>query len=205
MKAKFKRFLRRAKVFFKNNALSIVICTTTILTIGIVTLSTCLALKPDSSVNQPDDNIINTPVSSSDPVVFSAPTDNVNIIKDYSNKPETEDKTTGIWKAHQAIDFGGEEGTVVKAVYKGTIEDVKNDMAEGIVVTLKINDSLKVVYKSLAQEPLVQAGDTVEIGQEIGKVGTNIMEKADGFHLHLEVYENDKLVDPNNYFSFNDK
>lgn len=204
MKAKFKRFLRRAKVFFKNNALSIVICTTTILTIGVVTLSTCLALKPDSSIDQPG-GVINTPVSANDPVVFSAPLDNIDIIRDYSNKPETEDKTTGIWKAHQAIDFGGEAGTGVRAVYKGTIEEVKNDMMDGIVITLKINDNLKVVYKCLSQDTMVQAGDQVETGQEIGEIGTNIMEKADGYHLHLEVYENGKLIDPNNYFSFNDK
>lgn len=205
MKAKFKRFFRRAKVFFKNNALSIVICTTTVLTICIVAVSTFLSLNPSSPVTPPDDGIINTPVSSSDPVVFSAPLDNVNIIKDYDDKPLTQDKTTGIWKAHQAIDFGGEEGTSVKAVFKGKIEEIKNDMMDGTVITLKINDSLKVVYKSLATETAVEIGDEVESGQEIGKVGTNIIEKADGFHIHLEVFEDNKLVDPNNYFSFSDK
>lgn len=205
MKAKFKRFLRRAQVFFKSNAVPIVVCTTTVLTICIVAVSTFLSLNASSSVNPPDDGIVNTPVSSSDPVVFSSPLENVEIIRDYSNKPETQDSTTGIWKAHQAIDFAGEEDTIIKAVFKGKIEEVKNDMMEGMVVTLKINDTLKVVYKCLATEVQVQVGDEVETGQEIGKIGTNIMERVDGFHLHLEVYENEKLVDPNNYFSFSDK
>ena len=52
---------------------------------------------------------------------------------------------------------------------------------------------------------MVEIGNSVATGQEIGKAGTNVTEKADGVHVHLEVYENNQLVDPNNYFSFSDK
>ena len=76
---------------------------------------------------------------------------------------------------------------------------------EGLVITLKISDSLKVVYKSLAATALVEEGDTVKTGQEIGVVGTSVTEKAEGVHLHLEVYENNKLINQNNYFNFTDK
>lgn len=205
MKTKFKRFLRKAKVFFKSNALAIVVCATTVLTIGVVALSTAISLGGGGELN-PDTGIEgNVPVGATDPIVFEAPLDKVDIIKDYCDKSLDEDKTTGIWQTHQAIDFAGTEGDSVKAVFKGKIESVVSDMMDGTVITLQISDNLKVVYKCLAAGASVSAGDQVETGQELGKVGTNITEKADGFHIHLEVYENDKLVDPNNYFSFSDK
>ena len=207
MKTKIKRFLRKAEVFFKRNALAIIICTTTVLTVAIVGFSTYFSLK-DTELNQqlqPPETEVNTPVSSNEPVVFVSPLENPTISKDYADNKLLEDKTTGIWQTHQAVDFSAKEGDKVFAVYAGTIESVKNDMMEGLVITLKISDSLKVVYKSLATTALVEEGDTVKTGQEIGVVGTSVTEKAEGVHLHLEVYENDKLINPNNYFNFTDK
>ena len=113
-------------------------------------------------------------------------------------------KTTGIWQTHQAIDFACADGTDAKAVYSGEVESVVSSMMAGTIVTLKINDKLKVIYKSLA-ESYVESGDKVAVGAVIGKVGTNVTEKAEGVHLHLEVQEDGKLVDPNNYFTFGDK
>lgn len=207
MKAKLKRFLRRTQVFFKNNALAILICTTTVLTIGVVGLSAYFSLNTgDKPAVNPDTNLeVNTPVSSSEPVVFISPLDEVTISKEYTDKSLIEDKTTGIWQTHQALDFSATEGAKVKAVYAGTIENVENSMMDGTVITLKISDNLKVVYKSLSADAFVEIGDKVETGQEIGTAGTNITEKAEGIHVHLEVYEDNKLVDPNNYFSFSDK
>lgn len=207
MKAKLKRFFRRTQVFFKRNALAVLICTTTVLTIGVVGLSAYFSLSPaDKTPTVPNTNVeVNTPVSSNEPVVFVAPLDTVTISKEYTDKELLEDKTTGIWQTHQALDFAATENASVKAVYAGTIENVESSMMDGTVITLKISDTLKVVYKSLAADALVEVGDKVETGQEIGTAGTNITEKAEGVHVHLEVYENDKLVDPNNYFSFTDK
>jgi murein DD-endopeptidase MepM/ murein hydrolase activator NlpD len=207
MKAKFKRFIRRTQVFLKSNALALLICTTVVLTIGVVALSAYFSLKrADTNPVLPNDDIqVNTPVSSSDPIVFVAPLDDVNISKDYTDKQLQEDKTTGIWQTHQAIDFSASENASVKAVYSGEIENVENSMMDGTIITLKVSDTLKVVYKSLGEQSLVDVGDKVQTGQEIATAGTNVTEKAEGIHVHLEVYENNKLVDPNNYFSFTNK
>lgn len=207
MNAKLRKFFRRTKVFFQNNAIAVIICSVTVLTIAVVGLSTYFSLNEKYlGTNTPDVNLeVNTPVSSSEPVVFVKPLNNIVISKEYSDKQLLEDKTTGIWQTHQALDFAAAEGDSVMAVYKGTIENVESSMMDGTVITLKISDNLKVVYKSLAPEALVEVGDTVQTGQEIGTAGTNITEKAEGVHVHIEVYENGKLVDPNNYFSFTDK
>ena len=99
----------------------------------------------------------------------------------------------------------GETATTLTGVCDGTIESVKNDMMDGMVITLKISDEIKVVYKSLTEDVLVKEGDKVKSGEEIGVVGTNMTEKADGVHLHFEMYENGKLVNPIGYFSDDNK
>ena len=207
MNAKFRRFIRHTKVFLKTNALAVLICSTTVLTMAVVGLSAYHSLKNTKQLtNNSDVNLeVNTPVSSSDIVVFVSPLEKATISKEFSDKQLLEDKTTGIWQTHQALDFSAKEGDKVKAVYKGTIEKVENSMMDGMVITLKISNNLKVVYKSLSSEALVEVGDTVQTGQDIGFAGTNITEKAEGVHVHIEVYENNKLVDPNNYFSFTNK
>ena len=67
---------------------------------------------------------------------------------------------------------------------------------------IKITDDLVVVYKGLSSDIAVKEGDTVKKGQEIGKATSMLTEKADGVHLHLELLEKNKLVDPTDYFSF---
>ena len=208
MKAKMKRFLRKTQVFLRNNALALLIGATALLTLGVVGLSAYNAARLPNEENtqvQGPSQDESTPVGSTDVVVFENPLANINISKDYSATELTEDKTTGIWQTHQAIDFVAAEGDEVFAVYNGKVENIENSMMDGTILTLKISDELVVVYKSLSADLAVSVGDTVSAGQQIGKVATNITEKADGVHLHLEVLEQGKLVDPNNYFSFSDK
>lgn len=201
------RFWRKLQVFVKRNALALLICTTTVLTVGVIALSAYFSIN-GAKTDVPVSNIPDTPsqpVASTDPVVFVDPLDNVNIIKNYADDHLLKDETTGIWQTHQAIDFAGSDVSQVKAVYSGVIEKIENSMMDGTVITLKITDKLKVVYKSLASDTQVSEGDKVKAGDIIGKTGTSVTEKKQGVHLHLEVYENGKLIDPNKYFSFGDK
>lgn len=199
------RFFRKLHVFVKRNALALLIAFSTVLTLGVIALSAYYSFKTAES--QPMDSgseQIVTPTGSTDSVVFVEPLDEYSICKEYAADHLVQDKTTGIWQTHQAIDFSCKDESTAKAVYSGTVESVVNSMMDGTVVTLKINDKLKVVYKCL-KESLVDAGDKVQAGAAIGKVGTNVTEKAEGVHLHLEVWQNDKLCDPNDYFAFGDK
>jgi len=199
------RFFRRVHVFVKRNALALLIGFTTLLTLGVIALSAYNAISTQDLPNYENiEKEIVAPTASTEPVVFVNPVDDVNISKDYAADHLLQDKTTGIWQTHQAIDFACADGTDAKAVYSGEVESVVSSMMDGTIVTLKINDKLKVVYKSLA-ESYVESGDKVAVGAVIGKIGTNVTEKAEGVHLHLEVQEDGKLVDPNNYFTFGDK
>ncbi len=209
MSNKFKRFMRKTQLFFKTNSLALIVCLTTILTLTIIGLAAFYSLNGEEEiVTTPVDNIIeepSLPTSTTEPIVFLSPLENINITKNYAEDYLLEDSTTGVWQTHQGIDFAAADGDAVLAVYSGTIESVVNDIMEGLVVTLKVSDNIKVVYKSLSSDALVSEGDQVKAGQQIGTVATNVTEKAEGVHLHLEVWQDKKLVDPNLYFSFTDK
>ena len=224
-------FLLKAKHFFKRNIYPITVTMCTVLVLGIITVSAYTSIKKSNQVvvdvnnpnisdsDRPADNVddeVQTggPAEDIDPepskpvvvsIVFDLPFENAKILKNYTDSTLVYDKTTDLWCTHQAIDFSASENASVKAVYAGEIENVENSMMDGTVITLKITDTLKVVYKSLGAQALVEVGDKVQTGQEIATAGTNVTEKAEGIHVHLEVYENNKLVDPNNYFSFTDK
>ena len=203
------KIFRKVQVFVKNNALALLIGFTTVLTLGIIAISAYANLHrnmvADNTATPTEEVVPNVPTSTTEPVVFSWPLETIEIAKEYAADHLVEDKTTGIWQTHQAIDFVAKDGEQVMAVFAGEIGNIENSMMEGTIITLKISDDLKVVYKCLSNETLVEIGDKVAAGDKIGVVGTNVTEKAEGVHLHLEVYENGKLVDPSNYFTFADK
>jgi len=204
---KFKNVLKKIKGFIKRNsyALAISVCVLLAITIiGVATTSLNTTQNnnvedvPTNTPTIPDDDV---PTNSEEIISFVLPIANGEIYKEYAENHLIEDKTTGFWQAHMAIDFKATEGTKVLAVCDGVVEKIENSMMDGLVITIKHSNNLKSVYKCLAEEAFVKEGDKISSGQEIGQVSTNLTEKADGLHLHFELYENDKLVDPTPYFS----
>ena len=60
-----------------------------------------------------------------------------------------------------------------------------------------------MVYKGLSSNISVKEGDKLTKGAVIGTVTSFLAEKADGIHLHLELFKKDVLIDPTEYFPFN--
>lgn len=196
----FRRFINCIKDNLKNIGIGSLI----IVVLSMITISAYSALQtgPQGDVV---DEITNeyppvTPTGTSKTIVFVNPVENGSVHKEYADDKLLEDKTTGYWQTHQGIDYSAPTGSKVFAVCDGTIESVKTDMMDGTVITLKINDDIKVVYKSLSDNVVVKEGDKVKSGEHIAMVGTNMTEKADGVHLHLEMYEKGKLINPTGYF-----
>ena len=198
-------FWGNLKYFFKKNAyaLSVTVCVVLAITMISLTVSNYID-KSDVSpqvidVWVPEEEVV--PTNTDDAIIFALPVADGKICKEYAENHLIEDKTSGYWQTHQAIDFVAPEGTTVFSVYDGTVESVNESMMDGFVITILHGGGLKSVYKCLSNEVLVSQGDKVVKGQEIGKVSNNLTEKADGPHLHFELYENDKLVDPTPYFA----
>lgn len=196
------KFLLKIKYFFKKNAytLSVLLCVALAVTMISVTAMTYLS---DDEQTLPVISVVDdtTPVDSGNVVVFDMPVKDVKILREYAENHLVEDKTTGDWKVHQAIDFAGSEGTEVFAVYDGTVESVEESMMDGLCITIDHGGGLKTTYKCLSSEAEVKKGDKVKKGQKIGTISTNLTEKADGAHLHFELRKNGELMDSSGYFA----
>ena len=70
-----------------------------------------------------------------------------------------------------------------------------NDPSWGPVVA--IEDGAGRIWKLCGvASPKVKAGETVSVGQTIGKAGTVSCECAEESHIHLEVRQGDAYLDP---------
>ena len=100
---------------------------------------------------------------------------------------------------HRGVDFQADLGTEVRATADATVifAGVDSDRPlYGIMVLLEHEDGFQTMYAHLS-EATVHADDEIEEGTVIGKVGSTGM--SYGPHLHYEVTQNGKLVDPAAY------
>ncbi len=212
-----KSFLLKAKHFFKRNIYPITVGLCTVLVLSVITISAYSSIKRSNNTittnqeeqkqndasNTGDEKDPTKETGSSDTIIFDLPFENATISKEYTDSSLLYDATTKIWCTHQAIDFACTEEQEVRAVYSGKITKIENSMMNGTVVYLKVSDELTVVYKGLSSNISLKEGAEVNKGDVIGKVTSFLTEKADGVHLHLELFKKDKLIDPTEYFSFN--
>ncbi|MEG4838074.1 peptidoglycan DD-metalloendopeptidase family protein [Microcoleus sp. B9-D4] len=85
---------------------------------------------------------------------------------------------------HAGIDFFAGAGTSIKAVVSGTIENVSNQ-AGGSFIAVRGRDGKRWIYGHLSNSRgLVANRDTIEAGEEVGKV----FNLGISSHLHLEVH-----------------
>ena len=91
------------------------------------------------------------------------------------------------------ISIAGELGDEVYAVAGGLVEEAGFDADYGNYVLIKLESGIIVKYGHL-QEILVNTGEQLIQGQEIGKLGTTGM--ATGPNLAFFVYENGEAIDP---------
>ncbi|WP_242863253.1 M23 family metallopeptidase [Caloranaerobacter ferrireducens] len=122
------------------------------------------------------------------------------ISMDYAEDKLVYSKTLEQWTTHNGIDIKAREGSVVKAVLDGTVTQIKNDHALGIVITIDHGNGLVTKYGNLSTDEMVTIGQKVKQGDPISGVGKGAgFELAQGPHLHFEVIKNGKNVDPKLY------
>lgn len=104
----------------------------------------------------------------------------------------------GTWGFHHGIDMAAIKGTPVKAARAGTIVEAGFQAGYGNTVVVQHSDALKTRYAHL-HTIRVYMGQKVKQGAMVGTVGeTGFIRKKgkDGSHLHFEVYEKGKRVNP---------
>jgi murein DD-endopeptidase MepM/ murein hydrolase activator NlpD len=98
----------------------------------------------------------------------------------------------GDMRFHRAVDMAGKMGDPVKAAMRGTVLHIANNPNLGNFVILK-HGEYQTLYAHLSAFS-VKTGETVEQGQEIGKIGDTGY--TTGPHLHFEVFHNGNRINP---------
>jgi murein DD-endopeptidase MepM/ murein hydrolase activator NlpD len=98
---------------------------------------------------------------------------------------------------HQGMDFAGETGTPIKATGDGVVIFSGWQSGYGNVIILSHGYGITTLYGHNSKL-LVKKGDKVKKAQVISKMGNT--GRSTGSHLHYEVRENGKIVNPSTYF-----
>lgn len=99
-------------------------------------------------------------------------------------------------KMHTGVDISAEKGTPIYATADGFVTYAKDDGDWGNHVQIKHSDKYITTYAHL-NDFRVLNGEFVKKGQLIGHVGNT--GKSMGPHLHYEVYEDSKAIDPEKF------
>lgn len=102
------------------------------------------------------------------------------------------------------IDYINSDTFDVVAILDGTVEKITEDDSAGKTIEIKHKDNSISIYGSLS-EISVKKGDSVSQGQQIGKSGSNEIDKDLGNHLHFEIYNNGQNVNPEVYLNTEQK
>lgn len=114
----------------------------------------------------------------------------------FSNGELVKNVTLKEWRTHDGIDIKAEKGTAVKAVSDGEVLSVKDDPLMGMTIEISHANDTVSIYCGLSKDVLVKEGDTVKIGQEIGKIGDIPCETSLDSHLHFAMKVQGEWVDP---------
>lgn len=123
------------------------------------------------------------------------PTNN-NIIKEFSDGKPVYSKTLGDWRAHDGIDFKADRGSLVKSITCGIVKDIYNDPSYGMTIVVEHDKGFISYYSGLGDTTLVNKGDKVKAGQDIGSINDVPVEIAEEPHLHFMINKEGKFIDP---------
>jgi murein DD-endopeptidase MepM/ murein hydrolase activator NlpD len=160
------------------------------------------------SLEEPTDNIGNVIEEPQEPIV-----DTVNYVNPMDKVTVSAEQgffynaTLDCFYEHVGMDLSATAGTAVYAVADGTIESVySGDRLSGTQIVVDHGDGVKTVYGFVEPQEGLKAGDAVKQGQIIATVAeASGGEYKDGAHLHLEMYIDQKSVDPADYLTLSEK
>ena len=101
------------------------------------------------------------------------------------------------------VDYVSKEVFQILSIGDGTVISVTEDDIVGKTIKIKHNNDMISVYQSV-NDISVKENDTVTKGQVIATSGTNSINSDLGNHLHFELYNQNILVNPEEYFTNNE-
>lgn len=117
------------------------------------------------------------------------------ILNAYSGDELVYNKTLGDWRTHNGIDYAAGAGEAVVSPVAGSVVLAGTDGSWGPVVAIK-DDAGRIWRLCGVASPKVKEGESVSAGQTLGSVGSVSCECAEESHIHLEVKQDDRYLDP---------
>ena len=110
-------------------------------------------------------------------------------------------QTMDYYRMHRGMDFTAAEGTEVFACVDGVVTEViTNNDLYGAIIKISHANGIDTVYKFVVPSSNLKVGSTVNRGDVIATVAKATgVEIAEGDHLHMEVFQNKKSVDPDDF------
>lgn len=109
------------------------------------------------------------------------------------------DPKTGRKKMHNGVDMAAPKGTRINAAGTGIVRSIeKNTSGYGNMVEIEHAEGDLITRYAHMNTINVKEGMKIKKGHKIGTVGNtgNVRGKGDGSHLHLEILQNGKRVNP---------
>ena len=155
--------------------------------------------KPVTPDN-PDDPDNKTP-DSTNKTKFISPVEDLTVLTEFATDKLLYNKTLKEWKIHPAIDIPAVQGSNVLCVLDGKVTDIRSDPMYGTTVIITHSGDLQTVYCGLGVTNGLTVGSDVKQGAVLGTVaeGGVFCEKDLGSHIHFEVIQSGKKVDPTMY------
>lgn len=105
------------------------------------------------------------------------------------------DTELGYRRYHEALDITGTGcGSALYAANDGTVEVATYNDSLGYYIVINHNNGYKTWYAHMAHQGFVSVGQAVEMGQQIGQMGTTGY--STGCHLHFVTEHNGNKFDP---------
>lgn len=135
--------------------------------------------------------------------------ENITIAKNfYDYKAEAAEQEKSIieyentYMQNAGVDYSNGDTFDVVSSINGTVTDITENELSGTTITITNANNIKVVYSSV-KEVSVEKDQTVTVGQVIAKSGTSNINSNLENHLHFELYINDEVANPENYYEKN--
>lgn len=140
--------------------------------------------KSENKINKSSDRMINYQIEPQQlEYEFRLPLENLQVSQNFTTY-------------HPAIDFATDYGSAIYPIASGVVSKVGWDpYGKGKVVIINHPNGLQSLYAHLAKT-MVEENTEVGTNQVIAEVGTT--GHSTGAHLHLEIIDNNRLVNPGN-------
>lgn len=168
-------------------------------------LAKAKALKAVPNIKKVTNETKEAAVSKSVNAQFQKPVANGTLARAYSKDIDSVVwKTDGSYRTNLGIDIQAKIGEPVVSVMDGIVKEVGTDVdgQKGMMVQIDHQNGFVTNYTNLDAKILVKKGDKVTKKQQIGIVGNtslNSYNEVYGSHLHFEVLQNSKNIDPAKY------